>query len=197
MAGGGPSGSQAVAVLAQRLAQAVADALARAGRASAEVADSRGVRSTWGEFRPTLSRAAHSLVLPGVPGGAVVDPDQPLAARPELARAASAAVRAALTPAGRGGAVPPVERARLAEDVGVLVLAFEIRQAAASWRLRVCLPANTLVTVLGNMSEASPALPPGAAPSAISPRTEVLRQIARQDPEAIADLLRRWLAEGG
>jgi hypothetical protein len=53
-------------------------------------------------------------VLPGVPGGVVVDPDQALVARGALARAASAAIRQALTPPGRRRAGQRVTVAMLA-----------------------------------------------------------------------------------
>jgi hypothetical protein len=191
----GPSGPQAVSALTALLAQAVAEALSRPGGTPARVAESRAVRSTWGAFRPTLSGAAHSIVLPGVPGGVVVDPDQALAGRAEMARAASAAIRRTLTPRGRGQDGAAAERARLAEEVGVLVLAFELRQAGEVWRLRVCLPSNTLKAVLGALAPPPTAPPLLPSAEAVSPRTEVLRELARQDPAALSDLISRWLAE--
>jgi hypothetical protein len=191
MANRGPTGPDVVSALAAMLARAVASALIRASGVPTEVAAAGGVRSTWGAFRPTLSRAAHAIVLSGVPGGVVVDADQVLASRAQLSRAASAAIREALTPPERAGPAPPAERARLAEDVGVLVLAFELRQGRESWRMRVCLPANTLRAVVANLAPAPPTPP---AP-AVSPRTEVLRELARQDPAAVSDLIKRWIAE--
>jgi hypothetical protein len=74
----------------------------------------------------------------------------------------------------------------------VLVLAFELRQGRDAWRMRVCLPANTLRAVVANLAPTPPTSPPGPA---VSPRTEVLRELARQDPAAVSDLIKRWIAE--
>jgi hypothetical protein len=188
-----PSGQEAVQLLAARLGQAISAAVARAGGAPVALAESRGVRSTWGQFRPTLSRAARALVLPGVPGGVVIDPDQVLALQQPLVFAVNHAVQDTLTPRDQGGASPPAPRVQLSDDLSVLVLAYELRQGREAWRLRVCLPANTLMAVLQQLSSARPTEP--QPDPAASPRTEVLREIARQDPRAVTDLLRRWLAE--
>jgi hypothetical protein len=150
------------------------------------------VRSTWGQFRPSLSGAARAIVIPNVPGGVVVDPDQALSAEQPLVFALNRAVRETLTPRGQDGPAPLAPRVQLAEDLGVLVLAYELRRDRAAWRLRICLPVNTLMAVLQQLA-APGTTAPGAPPT--SPKAEVLREVARQDPDAVADLLRRWLAE--
>ena len=194
MASPPPSGQEAVNALAARLGQTIARAVAEAAGSPVALAESRGVRSTWGQFRPTLTQAARALVLPNVPGGVVVDPDQTLAERQSLVFAANRAVRETLTPRAQAGPQPPALRVQLADDLGVLVLAYELRSDRAAWRLRVCLPANTLMAVLQQLAPPRPTRPPNAPP-AESPKAEVLREVARQDPAAVADLLRRWLAE--
>lgn len=187
-----PSSREAVQRLAAGLGHAIASALGRAGGGPVQVVESRGARSTWGQFRPTLSRAARAIVLNGVPGGVVVDPDQRLAARPMLAFATNRAVRDALTPRAQARPTSPAPKVQLAEELGVLVVAYELRQGVEAWRLRVCLPANTLMAVLQQV-----AAPDRSAPASdeVSPRTEVLRELARQDPGAVSDLIRRWLTE--
>lgn len=188
-----PSGQEAVNALAARLGQTVARAMTRAAGAPVVLGESRGVRSTWGQFRPSLTRAAHAIVIAGVPGGVVVDPDQALALEQPLVLALDRAVRDTLTPRGQDDPTPLAPRVQLADDLGVLVLAYELRRDRTAWRARVCLPANTLMAVLQQLTTPRSTTAPQPPPA--SPKAEVLREVARQDPAAVADLLRRWLSE--
>jgi hypothetical protein len=189
-AGPGPSGADAVAALATRLGEVIADGFGAALGSSAEVSASRAVRSSWGAVRMTLSRSAASVTIPSVPGGLVIDFDPNLVLRSDLMRAAIASVRAVLTPPGSGAAATP-DRARLPDDLGVLVLAYEVSQAGAAWRLRVCVPSHTLAALLTTLARPSPR----AVSEVPSPQLEALREMARRDPAAIAELLRQWLSD--
>jgi hypothetical protein len=164
----------------------------------AELSGWRAVRSTWGAARMTLTRSASALGLPGIPGDVVVDPDPMLATQPRLWQAAKAAIRVTLRPSdGTGAAQPPP--ARLTDDVGVLVLALEIRHRDRAWRLRACFPGHTLAAVLAASAQAAP--PPATAPGLfprptrppLSPQVEAVREIAQADANIVAALIRQLL----
>jgi hypothetical protein len=199
-----PRGADPLAALAATIGRALAQEVSAVGSAPASISAWRAARSSWGQVRLTLTRAAAWLVLPGLPGGVVLDPDPALAAQPELARAADRAVRAALTPTvqwSRG----EVGRTKLTDDLGMLVLGFEVRQGAAAWRCRVCLPGPTLAAIVaappgrrpegrdGGVTPAGPSNP--SNPSNLPPQVELVRELAKADPAYIAKLLSQLLRE--
>ena len=182
-----PPPGAAVDALVGRLGRALASALAASTGVPTAVTAWRAARSTWGQVRMTLTRSARSLVMPGVPGGAVLDPDPALAAQAALADAAGAAIRGVLTPPGRA-ADAPADRRTLPDDLGVLVLAFELTQGRQHWRLRVCLPSHTLAAVVRALAAPPP-------PQKASRAVAILQAMAREHPERLAAMLREWLAE--